>query len=155
MEDSRRELLRNAIGNAFQEMGFMFIDDPEESNCHVYPETSYYQVSMNYKGPENGQLSLAVPTGLARELAGNILGEMDDDCLSAELCEDGLKEVLNVICGEVVADLYGKHEVVNLTIPTITEMDSTMIEKQQTDSGMMTLSVEQEVILSGLKQLDS
>ena len=74
--------------------------------------------TITFRGPHTGRLSLFVERQLLDTLVLNMLGEPDDED-PAERCLDALKEVLNMICGNLLTMCYGEAAVFNLSPPEI------------------------------------
>jgi chemotaxis protein CheY-P-specific phosphatase CheC len=74
--------------------------------------------TITFRGPHTGRISLFMERQLLDTLALNMLGEADDeDPSEREL--DALKEVLNMICGNLLTVCYGEEVVFNLSPPEI------------------------------------
>ena len=100
----------------------MFVEDPEDDMVFT-TGSEFVQVNMGFSGPFKGDLSIAVPVDMCPELASNVLGLDPDDELVTRSPYDALKELLNIICGNVLTTLAGEEPVFDLTIPEVTMLD--------------------------------
>ncbi len=69
--------------------------------------------TVEFRGPERGQVSLTVPSALLEALFGDLLGEA-----SPEAYRDGLRELTNIVCGNVVPRIFPP-AVYELGTPTV------------------------------------
>jgi CheY-specific phosphatase CheX len=148
MTTEQRELLLQTVADVLERFSFMF-SDPEELGADQW-KGEYLHSTITFDGPSQGALTITAPEPLCRDIAGNTLGEMDTDDISAETCEDALKEMLNIICGEFVAELYGTKVLVNLTVPSMTRIDKGKWLELSAGEDNMKLMVEGNQLLVSL-----
>ena len=72
---------------------------------------------MTYSGGMTGSISLIVPDDVCPEIAANVLGKDPDDAIVAAQSADALKEVLNVLCGNILTAVAGESPVFDLSVP--------------------------------------
>ena len=72
---------------------------------------------MDFSGPFGGGMELCLPAPALVELAVNMLGAKDGEELSPEQQHDALKELINVVCGNLLPILAGHTEEFNLRPP--------------------------------------
>ena len=104
----------------FEELAFMLpypvLD--EEQAC-AKPEAA---VTVEFSGPMNGMLLLTLSGQLLSALAANMLGE---DSPPTELDKnDALKEIANVICGNLLPHIGGPAAVLDISPPQVRELQS-------------------------------
>lgn len=118
MDVSAKETLVSTASRVFEQAAFMFADVVDTLDCE--PTVG---VSLSYDGDNSGSIELWTVRELALTIADNLLGETDS--LSEEQLQaresDALKEMLNMIAGNLITDLYGTAPVYNLDIPAIME----------------------------------
>jgi hypothetical protein len=107
-------LLRQVVADVLERFAFSFVEDEEQRG----QETDWLLSDLTYAGPVQGRVTLALPRDLAFELGLNILG-VDPASASAELAEDAVKELTNIICGELLYRLHGAQAVFNLGVPAL------------------------------------
>jgi len=100
-------------------MAFIFVAEPDENS----PPPQYtLQARIAYKGPRRGTLQLRCDGRFAAVLAGNLLGVDAADAAAEQQRLDALKELMNVVCGNLVTALYGTEALFELTLPEVTPL---------------------------------
>jgi CheY-specific phosphatase CheX len=116
MEVSTKETLVGTASRVFEQAAFMFADEVETIDTDLV-----LGVSLKFTGENNGTVELWTVKELAIAIADNLLGEIDalsEEKLQARLV-DALKEMLNMIAGNLITDLFGTAPVYNLEIPEV------------------------------------
>ncbi len=115
MNNTWKTELCQAAALTFEELCFLFpeIDTDVEQN-QVSVDAA---VRVAFRGPFNGSLLLKLYGGLLPSLAANMLGE--DEAPSEDQQVDALREVANVICGNVLPRIAGAQEVFHLSPPEL------------------------------------
>ena len=124
MKTTGDEKLNEVVFDVFEKLAFMFgeVADREEISRAA---TDYARVSMAFSGQSaKGTLLLAVPADFSAEIAANVLGVDPDDELVATQADDALKEMLNVICGNLLTAVVGEQPVFDLTVPVVSSLDA-------------------------------
>ena len=111
--DRLEETLFNTSLRTFEELAF-FMPVPEENPDTV--ESKQVMTCVDYQGFSEGSLYISVTEGLLPVLAQNILAEDD---IPAEQQLDALKEIANVICGNLLPTLAGGDKKYRLKTPEI------------------------------------
>ncbi|MEN6624722.1 MAG: chemotaxis protein CheX [Candidatus Sumerlaeia bacterium] len=111
------EALSATFCRVIEQLAFMFAE-PAEKEAIPTPDGECVSVAMRFEGALAGGLRLAVPAAMCGELAGNMLGMDPDDEQAIAKGLDALKELLNVICGNILTDIAGEEAVFSLSIPT-------------------------------------
>lgn len=111
-----RELYKAAV-LTFEELGFL-LPTPEinEQQLNAQVEAA---VSVEFKGPFSGKLMVKVCGGLLPTIAANMLGE--EKVPSERLQHDALKEIANVICGNMLPSIAGSKEMFHVSPPQMAE----------------------------------
>ena len=123
MEIERKELVSEVICDVFETLAFMFGELAEREDLPESP-ASGVGAKMTFDGDMAGEIAIAVPKRMCKEIAINILGmDMNEDLqLDAT---DSLKEVLNVICGQLLTSIAGDVPVFDLSVPEVSSLDGT------------------------------
>lgn len=77
--------------------------------------------NMIFSGPCSGRLTIRVAPQITTTLAMNMLGECDTCSPDDEQPRDALKEVLNMICGNVLTLWFGDDPIFELSPPQLVE----------------------------------
>ena len=148
METKTKEILIESVTNVFEKFAFMFTDTESDADTNKSAET-FMHASITFNGKSRGVITVTATKSLCVELATNVLGEdIDEETSSAP--EDALKEVLNIVCGAVVVELYGEKEVFDLTVPTIYKISWEKWEELAAEPGIIKLYIDDEPILISL-----
>lgn len=122
MRADRKELVGEVFCDVFEKVAFMF---GEEAGREELSEaaTEFIQAAMSFKGPFEGNLAIVVPDEMCPEIAANVLGMDLDDEIVKDQATDALKEVLNVICGNLLTEIAGEEPIFDLSVPLISKID--------------------------------
>lgn len=122
MGGDREELIADVFCQVLEKFAFMFGETCEKEEL-IIEEDRYLQATINFHGFISGVFGIASPVSLCVDLAANILGIDPDDQMASEDGGDALKELLNVICGQILTRIFGEETIFNLSVPTLQEMD--------------------------------
>ena len=108
--------LHAAAARIFEELCFMMEEEgPDEA---ASPMRS---ASVSFRGGLDGTLVVSVSDGMLSSVVSNMLG---DEAVSEESLRDGLGELANVICGNLMPMVVGEGAVVRLDAPQLAEPPS-------------------------------
>lgn len=144
-----RAVLMEVLNDVLERFAFMFVElsgNKELNDCN----SPIYSTSIRFKGPESGSITFYAGKNFCAELAANILGtDLENAPPDAE--KDALKELTNVSCGELVAELYGETEVIDLTVPELQTIEKEEIPKIREAENPLHLWVDDYPVLIQLK----
>ena len=123
METERIELFENVFCDVFENLAFMFGELVEKTDLPT-DNTDYVQARMTFSGAQSGKIILAVPAEMCPEIAANVLGLDPDDEQVHDLAEDALKELINILCGQLLTGIAGVKPVFDLSVPDIRNISS-------------------------------
>ena len=109
-----RKLLSNVVADVMERFAFSFVEAEEDGDGNHATDCLWAEVS--FEGPSKGAVGLVVPWSLALELAASILG-MDPAELGESAGEDAVRELTNIMCGEMLPLLFGTEPVFDLSVP--------------------------------------
>ena len=114
MQDCK-EIIYQVLEEILENLAFLFFA-PEDTR-----DTMDYNVAVaakiSFTGLFSGTLVLALSHQVLPEIARNMLG-VDED-IPVPQQHDAFKELLNVICGNVLPAIAGKREVFAISVPDI------------------------------------
>lgn len=139
-------LLADVATDVLEQQAFAFVEPCFDMQPET-PKAPILCLSISYQGPTCGKLTLWMPHHLSIDLAINILGTDNNDDFAKEDAPDAMKEVLNVICGQMLTSAYGVHEVFSLSIPTCQNLSETEWETAKKRAHVVELYVDDEPIL--------
>ncbi len=106
--------LRMVAADTCAAMAFMLPD--ELGDALAQPPAA--AASVTFQGPFCGVLTMSVSAGLMPLLAGNLLG-LDDKNVDQAAQRDALKELLNVICGNLLPVIDSAESVFDVGSPSV------------------------------------
>lgn len=117
MTSDIRQVLLEVSTQVFETSAFMAVYPPEVTNLDgEFPQMA---ASISFAGPATGRLILAVSPIILSPLATSMLGLDITDDVSEDGQTDALLEVLNMMCGNVLTEIYGSKPVFNLCPPEL------------------------------------
>lgn len=116
MDISRAQsVLLEVIRNVLERFAFMFCEMEEDQRFQNWRGVCL-QAFISFSGSHKATIRVTAPETLCLEMAGNILGLAPDE-VQPEDGMDALKELVNVVCGELTPALYGDKEIFELSVP--------------------------------------
>jgi CheY-specific phosphatase CheX len=112
-----KEILESSFVDVLEKFAFMFADSTPPSEL-AFPQEPFLHATIGFNGPRKGTIHVVATSSFCVQLAANVLG-IDLKCMTPESGADAFKELLNVVCGEVLVRIAGADVVFNLTIPNI------------------------------------
>lgn len=111
------ETVYQVAADTLESLALMFLV-PQEEAPQPGPSCDK-RVAVTFRGPFGGALVLAVSEGVLPELAANMLGLSDISDATAAQQEDALKELVNVICGNLLPAVAGTQPVFHISAPEV------------------------------------
>jgi CheY-specific phosphatase CheX len=115
MTDQVKETIYQVAEDVLEKLAFLFSFREEEREPMDYE--SAVVASVSFTGQFEGRLLMAVSAEVLPELAANMLGIEEET--SREEQQDALKELINVICGNLLPELAGRKKLFNVNAPQI------------------------------------
>ncbi len=112
-----KEKLYQVAEDIMEKLAFIFSFREEERGA--MDDTDSIAALVSFSGKFDGKLIMVVSEEVLPELAGNMLGLDDPGETTEEQRHDALKELINVICGNLLPEIAGKEIVFNVAAPTI------------------------------------
>lgn len=103
---------------------------PEEGMSEIdYQQAIAAKVSFN--GPFTGTLAMFISSEILPEMTANMLGFENSNDTTIDMQHDALKELINVICGNLLPAIAGKEAVFNVETPVIIPNASDFIKDRE------------------------
>lgn len=118
-------VLRQCINCIIEDLAFMFTEPSEISEIRFREGEKVLRASMQFESQDSvhqGVVDIICTRDLCLEISNNILGVPASEIPGFQE-EDVLKELLNILCGKFVTEIYGDEAVFNLSIPDINSFD--------------------------------
>lgn len=116
------DILYRIAEEVLEKIAFIF-SFPESGRDPIAFEDAVV-ASVSFSGVFDGSLLMAVSHQVLPELTGNMLGIDMDEQTSIEEQHDALKELINVICGNLLPAIAGKQIIFNVETPRIISASS-------------------------------
>lgn len=117
-----------AVGEqTFESLAFMLLmpEDDADTAANVWGNVC----RVNFTGPFGGSVFVGISPGMLEPLGANMLGiEPGEDTPEGVKVEDALKELVNVICGNLLPTIAGTEDVFQIETPTL--LDEPVIPTQ-------------------------
>lgn len=109
------EALGRLAEEIFEQLAFLF-PEPCDTAPNDYTR-DVLAVSVNFHGPFSGQLIGVIGTAVLPELVSNMLGLDESEQPTEQHGRDAFKELLNVLCGNLLPEVAGEKPVFDLDAP--------------------------------------
>lgn len=150
METNLKLALQKAACGVFEELAFMMLArDLDE----VQKNAAFRMAStVNFHGPVSGRLVLAIYGDLVPTMASNMLGDLDVPTEFQQM--DALKEMTNVICGNMLPHLLGEKAVYKIDAPSIIDETSVFLTEPGAPAEQLEYGIEHGRALLRLSLVD-
>lgn len=108
-------VITDILGNG----AFIFADPLPDKDRPDIAKWDAMGVSLSFTGPHNGILSLWTQVAFLRSLSSNMLGIEDGTGIPIAQLVDALKEILNMIVGNLLTEIYSSDPVFDLGLPQL------------------------------------
>jgi len=117
-------ILAGVAEKTLAELAFIFSMPDDAAVRHVY--SALVASSVDFSGPFSGSLTLAVSANMLPAIASNMLGldEGDTSPLPDQQL-DALKELTNVVCGNLLPRMAGTQAIFRIESPRMAEPEAT------------------------------
>lgn len=117
MPQSLDHTLSAVMVETLEKLAFLFASPLEEPPAETGAEMPAVRVA--FSGPFCGEIELGLSLPVLEELAANMLGADDGSGLSVEERHDALKELANIVCGNLLPAIGGRAVEFNIKSPCI------------------------------------
>jgi CheY-specific phosphatase CheX len=142
----RTDLVRKVMARVLEDASFVFADDLPPGAQEEVSSENIMGVSLAFKGERAGTFRLWANPQFAALLAANMTGIDADSPLVREKGADAMKEMMNIIAGNALTELFGTTAVFDLGIPI--EAERALFDTDRTShSGVWLMAEEHPVLL--------
>ena len=110
-------ILTDVVVDTLEKLAFLFAAPLEGPAPEDTQELA--TVRVRFSGPLSGGMQLSLSQPVLSELAGNMLGADDGAALTTDEQHDALRELINVICGNLLPLIGGNSAEFNIQTPFI------------------------------------
>jgi CheY-specific phosphatase CheX len=115
MSKQTEAVLYRTAAQIFEDLGFILSSREINQEQKISPLAA--TVAVAFHGPFTGSLLIRIYGDVIPALASNMLG--DESAPSVDMQMDAVKEIANVICGNLLPAIAGSTEVFDLEAPVI------------------------------------
>jgi CheY-specific phosphatase CheX len=137
------------FGRIVGEAAFMFADPLDPAARPRMDEWEALGVRLSFSGDVSGEFRLWAPPSLARGMAVNMLGLDQETVIARERQEDALKEIVNIIVGNFLTEMYGDAVAATLGLPCL--IDPASLAQDYGNPEALWISVEGDAVLCVMK----
>jgi CheY-specific phosphatase CheX len=119
MSEQLKEILRRVAEDVMEKLAFLLSFGSDESA----QGDMFSAASISFSGSVKGTLIMAISDQILPQLAGNMLGLDDDEESTNEQQQDAVKELINVICGNLLPAISGKQHIFHIEPPHLLSED--------------------------------
>jgi len=149
MDAAISRILSDVVVDTLEKLAFLFAAPLEGPASEGTRELA--TVRVRFSGPVCGGMQLSLSRPVLAELAGNMLGADDGSALSADEQHDALRELINVICGNLLPIIGGGTAEFNIQTPFIPAAGTSAAGEFAPVNAVSNLSVENGVCLVSLQ----
>ena len=145
------QTLTNVVSETLEQFAFVFAEselfpaDPPAEDTPLLAEIGFKS------SRRSGRLILAASQTLCSEVAQNVMGEDGEDEVSDEASRNALQEVVNITCGNLLAQLYGTEEMFELSVPECRDMSAEEWKELAGRENTISLNADEEPLLALLE----
>jgi len=115
MKNAATKALTKVVSDVLSDAAFLFVEPAEEGGAA--PGSMPESIWLSFEGPFRGVLRLTAPKAFGSMLAMNMLGADEDTEDIESKADDALKELVNIVGGNLVTELAGSEPVFEMSVP--------------------------------------
>lgn len=146
------KLLSDVLIESLEDFAFIFAEaemDPDSAKSGG----EYLSARVDFTGNDkHGTIMIAMPVGLCREIAANVLGEDTED-VQDSASEDAIKEMVNIFAGSVTARCFGVECTFSLSPPCSAFKNAAEVEALCGQEGHVCVWVDGQRVMGAAKIL--
>ncbi|MFG0248658.1 MAG: chemotaxis protein CheX [Phycisphaeraceae bacterium JB051] len=148
MQLDTKQPMIDVFCRVMESMAFYFVDPVDKADVNVDAlDMPYRQLSMRFEGPHHGSLVMYIPQSMTPVIWANMLGVDEEEAQDSEQQNDAICELLNVICGQTLTELWGTEPVFDLQVPQLQNLDQTSLVQTLTRPSTCCFSSDDGIIL--------
>jgi hypothetical protein len=114
-------VLRKVVARVLEDASFVFTDDIDTGERPLPEGWNATGVSLSFTGGKSGVFRVWADVALVPLLAANMLGLDQESPEARDKGKDALREMVNIIAGNALTELFGDALLFSLSIPEITD----------------------------------
>jgi CheY-specific phosphatase CheX len=118
------EIMNETVMNVLEHMAFVFPEPADMTSGVPFEDFEYVLVGLNFVGDHKGEIKMIIPVDFCAELSANLLGEEIGDMTAEENNFDAVKELLNIVSGQLLLNVYGEKALFSLINLTVCKLET-------------------------------
>jgi len=147
----QRQIVIRGFAGVLEKMAFMFAEPVDLIDQLDFGDRPLRRARMRFSGVLNGVFDLVLPKMLCVEIAANMLGRDLDDPGATARGDDAFRELLNVVCGQILTSLVGERPMFTLTVPEAGEVKPGEVQLLMADPDSVGFMIESSPVLLRFK----
>ncbi len=117
--NKQKNIITHTSISILEEIAFIFSDEMDSENIHAIDINTWNPSGffIDFTGEQSGSIHLWGNRNFAQIIATNMLGYDEEQSIPSNLIDDSLKELTNVLTGNILTALFGEELLFNLSIP--------------------------------------
>ena len=141
MNDKVSKTMSRVAIETLEQLAYIFSSPSDEIDM-LTPNATV--ASVPFSGPFSGRLMMKIATLPVLELVANMLG-IDENEIDSEQKFDAVKEILNILCGNLLPEIAGNQDIFNIKIPYIISKEELIESENEEVFAATTLSIDDEM----------
>ncbi len=149
MSQNNKDIISESIIEVFEKVAFLFPMpiEKEMQNEIEMNNVDNTSIGIKFQGPVSGNIFVCLPNSLTLEIAANMLGIEENDDGVEQKSVDATKEILNIICGNVLPKIYGEEPVFQLSAPyAVDDIDKEVPVNNGYEAETVNLDIESNIV---------
>ena len=117
-----RETVGAVVSRVFAQAAFLFPEPADAPPPLAADDRQFLRVGVRFEGTRSGLVELILPVELCTEIAANMLGTDPESAALPDYREDAARELVNIITGQLLTELYGGREKFRQSPPSIVQL---------------------------------
>jgi hypothetical protein len=149
------ESIKNTAGTILEDSAYLFTASLEDG----FPDVATWQaqgIALSYTDDDrhiSGEIHMWYPPEISTIAAANMLGVDETDEKALSKGDDALREILNILAGNLLTELYGEDVLFNLTVPY--EIDQNQLVDDEASDYAVWLETEDYPVLIVLHAVEN
>ena len=129
MSEKLKEDINKVLGRVLEDWGLMMVDPADGSSVDESfdPGAPFYISSLKFDGIVKGSYYAICQESFAKALTANLVGEAGEP--TDDEVKDALKELVNVVSGNLLTESWGTDHVFALSSPEVKVVTKDEVEK--------------------------
>lgn len=117
------DAMNETVSNILEQTAFVFPEPVDMTAGISFEDFENILVTLDFSGDKTGKIKMIIPVEFCAELSANLLGEDIGDVDPEENNFDSAKELLNIISGQLLVNLYSDKALFSLSNLEVSKLE--------------------------------